>query len=119
MFALIMLAIVSLGCMLFIVRWSLSPPRGPLDGTVRVLASTLAGGLIAFWVLAAAIAPQLNRDARQSGIAEIAPTTADARSLIEDIQLSAPIGVDIATGIGAGVGFFIALASVGSYRRVA
>ena len=117
MFALIFLAIVSLGFLLIIVRWALQPPHGPLDGTARVLAATVAGGLIAFWVVAASIAPQLNREARQQGTAISAPSVTDARGLVDEVALSAPIGMDIAAGIGAGVGFFIALASVGSYRR--
>jgi hypothetical protein len=118
-FAIVFMAIVSLGCLVFVVRWALSPPNGPLDGTVRVLAATVAGGMIAFWVVAASIAPQLKEDAAQSGISVVAPSSEDARTLLEDVELSAPVGLDIAAGIGAGAGFFIALASVGSYRRMA
>ena len=119
MFAIIFMALVSLGCLVFVVRWALSAPNGPLDGTVRVLSATVAGGLIAFWVVAASIAPQLKDDAAQSSISVLAPTSTEARTLFEDVELSAPVGLDIAAGIGAGAGFFIALASVGSYRRMA
>jgi hypothetical protein len=118
-FAIVFMAIVSLGCLVFVVRWALSPPNGPLDGTVRVLAATVAGGMIAFWVVAASIAPQIKDGAAQSGISAVAPTSDDARTLLEDVELTAPVGLDIAAGIGAGAGFFIALASVGSYRRMA
>ena len=119
MFALVFLALVSLACVGFVVRWCLSPPAGPLDGTVRVLIATAAGGLIAFWIVTASIAPQLTKDAKENGVSAIAPTSEDAGNLFEDVELSAPVGLDIATGIGAGAGFFIALASVGSYRRTA
>ena len=119
MFAIIFMALVSLGCLVFVVRWALSPPNGPLDGTVRVLAATVAGGLVAFWVVTASIAPQLKDDAAQSGVSVVAPSTDEARTLLEVVEMSAPVGLDIAAGIGAGAGFFIALASVGSYRRMA
>jgi hypothetical protein len=118
MFVIVFMAIVSLGCLFFVVRWTLAPPNGPLDGTVRVLVATVAGGLIAFWVVAASIAPQLKDDAERNGLASIAPSEEEARTFIKDVELSAPIGIEIAAGIGAGAGFFIALASVGSYRRL-
>jgi hypothetical protein len=116
-FFLVFVAVVSLGCLVFIAKWSLSPPNGPFDGTARVLAGTVAGALLAFWIVAASIAPQLNEDARMNATNVTTPSEAQARTLFDDIVLSAPIGVDIATAIGAGAGFVIALASVGSYRR--
>ncbi len=117
MFLLVLVSVISLGSLLFTIRWALSPPHGSFDETIRVLVATIAGGMIAFWVVGASLAPQLNETARQNATALAAPTPENLRALAEDIILSAPIGVDIAAGIGAGVGFFIALASVGSYRR--
>ena len=84
-----------------------------------MLTTTVAGGLIGFWVVAASIAPQIKNDAAQSGISVLAPASEDARTLFEGVELSAPVGLDIAAGIGAGAGFFVALASLGSYRRMA
>ena len=117
MFVLVVMSVISLGALVFTLRWTLSPPHGAFDGTIRVLVATAVGGMIAFWVVAASMAPQLNDTARQQATALVAPTPENLRTLAEDILASAPIGVDIAAGIGAGLGFFIALASVGSYRR--
>jgi hypothetical protein len=117
MFFLVCVAVASLGCLIFVVKWSLSAPHGPFDGTARVLTGTVAGAMLAFWIVAASIAPQLNEDVRANATDIVAPTESQARSRYDDIQLSAPIGIEVATAIGAGAGFIIALASVGSYRR--
>ena len=60
MFALVFLALASLGILLFVVKWTLSPPNGPLDGIVRIGLCTASGALFAFWIVAASMAPQLN-----------------------------------------------------------
>ena len=117
MFLMVLLAVIALGILIFVMRWALSQPNGPLDGAARVLAATIAGGLIAAWLVAASLAPQLNEDTRATSGSIKPPTQGDARHLLNEILLSAPVSLDLAAGVGAGIGFFIALASVGSYRR--
>jgi hypothetical protein len=117
MFMMVLLGIIALAVLIFTMRWALSQPHGPLDGAARVLAATIAGGLIAAWLVAASLAPQLNEDTRTTSGSIKPPTQGDARHLLDEIVLSAPVSLDIAAAVGAGVGFFIALASVGSYRR--
>ena len=117
MFALVFLALASLGVLLFVVKWALSPPNGALDGAVRIVLCTACGALIAFWIVAASMAPELNKEARLNGTGVLAPGSAQTRSLYDEVVVGAPIGVDVAAAVGAAAGFIIAIASVGSYRR--
>lgn len=117
MFALVFFALASLGILLFVVKWTLAPPNGPLDGIVRIALCSASGAMIAFWVVAASMAPELNKEARLNGTGVLVPGTNQARSLFDEVVVGAPIGMDIAAAVGAAAGFLIATASVGSYRR--
>lgn len=116
MFLLLALAISSVIALFFTLRWALSPPGSPLDGSVRVLAASIAGGVLAFWVLGASIARELTDDARTMGGTPLSERVA---ALYDVIYTSAPISAELALVVGACLGFFIGMASVGSYKRTA
>lgn len=98
MFLLALMSVVSLGGILVTVRWALQAPHGPLDGAARVLAATIAGGVLAFWIVAASMAPEVNENAKNRATALEAPTVEDARAIATEIIASAPVGMDIAAG---------------------
>lgn len=104
---------------MFAVRYALSAPHGALDGTVRVVIATIFGGVMAAWIVGASTMPDLNRIAHERGDTFGMPSVAETRELLRSVQLSSPVSLDLAAAIGAGLGFFVSLASVGSYRRTA
>ena len=117
MFFLIFAGVIGLGGLGLVIRWALSAPHGPLDGTARVVAGTVAGGLLAAWIVSASLGPHLNEVARRESAGMAPPSISQSRAIMEEVLLGAPVGITLAAGIGAGLGFFITLASVGSYRQ--
>jgi hypothetical protein len=115
----VFLSLVHLGVLVFVLRWAFGQPHGAVDAVVRVIAATVAGAMLAAWIVGATLLPRLNEEAKQDGNTLGAPSITDARAIANDVVETAPVSMDLAAAVGAGVGFFVALASIGSFRRVA
>src|SRR5262249_3351332 len=115
----VFLSLIELAALVFVLRWDLGQPHGAVDAVVRVIAATLAGGMLAIWIVGATLLPRLNDEAKQDGNTFGTPSITDARAVANEVIETAPVSMDLAAAIGAGFGFFVALASIGSFRRVA
>jgi hypothetical protein len=90
MFLFVFVSLVQLGLLVFVLRWAFGQPHGMLDASVRVLVATVAGSMLAIWIVAAALVPQLNEEAKQDGSTFGAPSITDARTMVDEVVASAP-----------------------------
>lgn len=102
-------SLVGVCALITTVCWSFRRPRGAFDGAARAVIAMTSGGLIATWLLCAALAPHAETARVQS-----MPLAIDefrrGGVLLSSVMEAVPAGFDMTVGAGAGFGLFLALA---------